>query len=203
MAFYHIDESLRYVESLGYSLFDEPVEVDARGLSNNNSSYFYGPKAAMFGVSGSPDAIDADVVIHELGHGVHYQIVPDWGYGHTGAMAEGFADYWAGSASYRKLFKQGSDFEIDTVFNWDGYFGTRVSTRSLWNQRARYFESSEYRAHVSVGGELGDELWSTPLFQTLKQGVEKYGEQAFTEIDTIVLESMFGLGRGMKNARSC
>ncbi|MFB9216469.1 proprotein convertase P-domain-containing protein [Vibrio sinaloensis] len=198
MAFYHIDESLRYVESLGYSLFDEPVEVDARGLSNNNSSYFYGPKAAMFGVSGSPDAIDADVVIHELGHGVHYQIVPDWGYGHTGAMAEGFADYWAGSASYRKLFKQGSDFEIDTVFNWDGYFGTRVSTRSLWNQRARYFESSEYRAHVSVGGELGDELWSTPLFQTLKQGVEKYGEQAFTEIDTIVLESMFGLGRGMK-----
>ncbi|CAK4074299.1 proprotein convertase P-domain-containing protein [Vibrio sp. 16] len=198
MAFYHIDESLRYVESLGYSLFTEPVVFDGRGLSNNNSSYFLGPKAAMFGIGGSPDAIDADIVIHELAHGIHYQIVPDWAYGHTGAMAEGFADYWAGSASYRKLHQQGSEFEIDTVFNWDGYFGNRISTRSLWNQRAKYFETSEYRAHESVGGELGDELWSTPLFQTLKQGVEKYGEEAFTEIDTLVLESMFGLGRGMK-----
>ncbi|WP_159650799.1 proprotein convertase P-domain-containing protein [Vibrio atypicus] len=198
MAFYHIDESLRYVESLGYNLFDSPVLFDARGLSNNNSSYFYGPKAAMFGIGGSPDAIDADVVIHELGHGVHYQIVKDWAYGHTGAMGEGFADYWAGSASYRKLYQQGSKFEIDTVFNWDGYFGNRVTTRSLWNQRAKYFEQSEYRAHESVGGELGDELWSTPLFQTLKQAVEQYGKEAFAEVDTIVLESMYGLGRGMK-----
>ena len=198
MAFYQIDQSLRYLESLGYSLFTEPVQYDARGLSNNNSSYFYGPKAAMFGIGGSPDALDADVVVHELGHGIHFQIVPDWGYGHTGAMAEGFADYWAGSNSYRKLYDQGSDFEIDTVFNWEGYFGTKIATRSLWNQRARYFESSEYLAHISVGGELGDELWSTPLFQTLKQGVERYGKEAFTEVDTIVLESMFGLGRSMK-----
>ncbi|USD42880.1 proprotein convertase P-domain-containing protein [Vibrio sp. SCSIO 43135] len=198
MAFYHLDQSIRYLESLGYNLFFEPVVFDARGLANDNSSYFYGPSAAMFGIGGSPDAIDADIVIHELAHGIHYQIVPDWGYGHTGAMGEGFADYWAGSYSYRKLYEEGSEFEIDTVFNWDGYFGTRISTRSLWNQRARYFEGSEYRAHVSVAGELGDELWSTPLFQTLKQAVELYGEPAFAEIDTLVLESMYGLGRGMK-----
>jgi len=49
-----------------------------------------------------------------------------------------------------------------------------------------------------VAGELGDELWSTPLFQTLKQGVALYGEEAFKEVDTLVLESMYGLGRGMK-----
>lgn len=198
MAFYQIDQSVRYLSSLGYSLFSAPIEFDAKGLANDNSSYYYGPKAIVFGGGVSLDAIDADVVVHELGHAVHYHIVPDWGYGHTGAIAEGFADYWAGSDSYRKLHKKGSDFEIDTVFNWEGYFGTRIGTRSLWNQRARYFENSEYRAHESVAGELGDELWSTPLFQTLKQGVEKYGEQAFNEVDTIVLESMYGLGRGMK-----
>lgn len=198
MAFYQIDQSLQYLQSLGFDLFEDPLVFDARGLANNNSSYFFGPKALMFGVGGSPDAMDADVVVHELGHAIHYQIVPDWGYGHTGALAEGFADYWAGSNSYRKLYQQGSDFEIDTLFNWDGYFGNKVSTRSLWNQRARYFEQSEYRAHESVAGELGDELWSTPLFQTLKQGVALYGEEAFKEVDTLVLESMYGLGRGMK-----
>lgn len=198
MAFYHLDKSLQYVSSLGYSLFDGPVRFDAHALSSNNSSYYVGPNAVMFGASGSPDTLDADVVVHELAHGIHYHILPDWAYGHTGALGEGFADYWAGSASYHILYQQGDDFEIDTVFNWDGYFGFKQGTRSLWNQKARYFESSEYRAHENVGGELGDELWSTPLFQTLKQAVALYGEPAFKEMDTLVLESMFGLGRGMK-----
>ncbi|ELR65637.1 subtilisin-like proprotein convertase [Photobacterium marinum] len=198
MAFYQIDQSLRYLKSLGYELFNEPVRFDATGITNDNSTYLIGTNTLMLGTGSAPDALDADVVVHELAHGIHHRIVEDWGYGHTGAMAEGFADYWAGSDSYRKLYEQGSNFEIDTVFNWDGYFGTKVATRSLWNQRARYFEQSEYRAHESVGGELGDELWSTPLFQTLKQGVELYGKEAFKEVDTIVLESMHGLGRGMK-----
>ena len=206
MAFYHLDSSLQYLTSLTYDLFDEPLRFDARGLSKDNSTYYYGPKALMLGVGGvSPDAIDADVVIHELGHGIHYQIVPDWAYGHTGAIAEGFADYWAGSASYRIQYsdasRRGQEFELDTVFNWDGVFGTRKTTRSLWNQRARYFESAEYPAHISVGGENGDELWSTPLFQALKASVERYGDgtdKVFREFDAIVLEGMYGIGRGVK-----
>ncbi|MCR9422371.1 proprotein convertase P-domain-containing protein [Vibrio sp. RM-69-4] len=198
MAFYHLDQSIDYTKQLGFSLFSEPVRFDARGLSSNNSSYYVGPKALLFGVGGSPDALDADVVTHELGHGIHYQIVPDWAYGHSGAIGEGFGDYWAGSHSFRRQYAQGKAFEIDTVFNWDGYFGTRISTRSLWNQRAKYFASAEYRAHESVAGELGDELWSTPLFQALKQAVNEYGQEAFAEFDRIVLESMYGLGRGLK-----
>lgn len=203
MAFTHLDQSLRYIEGLGFSLFEQPLEFDGRGLSADNSTYYYGPKATLFGIAGgSPDALDADVILHELGHGIHYQIVRDWAYGHTGAIGEGFGDYWAGSFSFRAQYEdaqtQGQEFEIDTVFNWDGYFGVRKTTRSLWNQRARYFRQAEYRAHESVAGELGDELWSTPLFQALKVGVERYGHAAFQEFDSIVLESMYGVGRGVK-----
>ncbi|MEZ8106061.1 proprotein convertase P-domain-containing protein [Vibrio cortegadensis] len=206
MAFYHLDSSMQYLTSLAYDLFDEPLRFDARGLSKDNSTYYYGPKALMLGVGGvSPDAVDGDVVLHEFGHGIHYQIVPDWAYGHTGAIAEGFADYWAGSASYKIQYldtsRRGQEFDLDTVFNWDGVFGTRKTTRSLWNQHARYFENSEYPAHVSVAGELGDELWSTPLFQALKASVERYGDGSdgvFREFDAIILEGMFGIGRGVK-----
>jgi subtilisin-like proprotein convertase family protein len=203
MAFTHLDQSLRYIEGLGFSLFEQPLEFDGRGLSADNSTYYYGPKATLFGIAGgSPDALDADVILHELGHGIHYQIVRDWAYGHTGAIGEGFGDYWAGSFSFRAQYEdaqtQGQEFEIDTVFNWDGYFGVRKTTRSLWNQRARYFRQAEYRAHESVAGELGDELWSTPLFQALKVSVERYGHAAFQEFDSIVLESMYGVGRGVK-----
>ncbi|MBW3695456.1 propeptide, peptidase [Vibrio sp. T187] len=203
MAFTHLDHSVRYIKDLGFSFFDSPIHFDGRGLSANNSSYYLGPKLAVFGVGGgSPDALDADVVLHELGHGIHYHIVKDWAYGHTGAIGEGLGDYWAGTYSYRTQYLDakttGQEFEIDTVFNWDGYFGTKKGTRSLWNQRARYLQQSEYRAHESVAGELGDELWSTPLFQSLKEGVNRYQGSAFEEFDTIVLESMYGLGRGLK-----
>ncbi len=198
MAFYHLDKSLSYLLSLGSNLFPDPIRFDARGLAKDNSAYYFGPKSIMFGIGGSPDAIDADVVLHELGHGIHYQIVPDWGYGHTGAIGEGFGDYWAGAYSYQIQHKNSEAFELDIFSNWDGLFGFKKRTRSLWNQRAKYFEHSEYRAHEFVGGELGDELWSTPLFQSLKQSVAKYGDSAFSEFDTIVLQSMYGLGRGMK-----
>ncbi|RBM68552.1 proconvertase P-domain protein [Vibrio tarriae] len=204
MAFVHLDNSLRYLNSLGYHLFDkadgsgtEPVLFDAAALPTNNSSYYLGPNTILFGEGVSPDALDADIIWHELGHAIHYHMVPDWAYGHTGALGEGFGDYWAGSHSYRNQYEQGKAFEIDTLFNWDGYFGTTISTRSLANLAARYYSAGGYRAHEREAGHLGDELWSTPLFQSLKQAVEQYGVSAFDEFNTVVLESMFGVGRGV------
>ncbi|ENM5825128.1 proprotein convertase P-domain-containing protein [Vibrio metoecus] len=196
MAFVHLDSSIQYLTSLGYPL-QEPILFDAAALSANNSSYYVGPNAILFGQGGSPDALDADIIWHEFGHAIHYQIVPDWAYGHTGALGEGFGDYWAGSHSYRNQFEQGKAFEVDTLFNWDGYFGTTISTRSLANLAARYYSAGDYRAHEHEAGYLGDELWSTPLFQSLKQSVEQYGVGAFDEFNTVVLESMFGVGRGV------
>ncbi len=206
MAYYHLDRSLAYVESLGFNLYQQPVRYDARGMFADNSVYYRDVQTTLLGIGGvTPDAFDGDVVVHELGHGLHYQIVPDWGYGHSGALGEGVGDYWAGSASYRQQYldatRRGQEFELDTVFNWDGVFGHRRGTRSLWNQRAQYFEQAEYRAHVSVGGEIGNELWSTPLFQALKGAVVLYGDesdQVFREFDTVVLQGMYGLGRGLK-----
>ncbi len=105
MAFYHLDNSLQYLSSLSYDLFEEPLRFDGRGLALDNSSYYTGLRALMLGVGGvSPDAADADVILHELGHGIHHQIVPDWAVGHTGAIGEGVGDYWAGSASYRTQY---------------------------------------------------------------------------------------------------
>ncbi|KQA99056.1 proconvertase P-domain protein [Vibrio metoecus] len=196
MAFAHLDSSIQYLTSLGYPL-QEPILFDAAALSANNSSYYVGPNAILFGQGGSPDALDADIIWHEFGHAIHYQIVPDWAYGHTGALGEGFGDYWAGAHSYRNQFEQGKAFEVDTLFNWDGYFGTTISTRSLANLAARYYSAGDYRAHEHEAGYLGDELWSTPLFQSLKQSVEQYGVGAFDEFNTVVLESMFGVGRGV------
>ena len=52
MAFYHLDNSIQYLASLTYNLFTQPVRFDARGLALDNSSYYYGPQALMFGIGG-------------------------------------------------------------------------------------------------------------------------------------------------------
>ncbi|PCK06914.1 MAG: hypothetical protein COA42_17010, partial [Alteromonadaceae bacterium] len=60
---------------------------------------------------------------------------------------------------------------------------------------ARYDPDQSYGAHQAFTGFVADELWSTPLFQAMTtlvgQGVPK------SEVDTLVIESHFGLGAGV------
>ncbi|WP_261858807.1 proprotein convertase P-domain-containing protein [Photobacterium sanguinicancri] len=200
MAFYHLDNSLHYVESLGFNdLFNQPVQFDAQGSNENNSKYLSDMNLLSFGMGGSPDTLDADVILHEFGHTINYFIVPDWAYGDTSGIGEGFGDYWAGMSTYRTQHQQGTNFELDTVFNFDGHFGGKSGgTRSLNDEAARYYPSAEYQAHISVNGTLSDQLWSTPIFQSLKEAVAIYDVDAFNAMNRIIIEGLYGLGRGTK-----
>ncbi|KDM92687.1 proprotein convertase P-domain-containing protein [Photobacterium galatheae] len=201
-AFYHLDHSLQYLASLGFSgeraLFTEPLKIDAQGQNTNNSTYLDDVSILSMGVGGVPDSEDADVVLHEFGHAINAMLVPDWKGGDTGAIGEGFGDYWAGAYSFWVQRNRDERFELDVFANWDGAAGAVKSRRSLHDDDARYDREMEYRAHISVAGTLGDELWSTPLFQTLKQAEAVYGEVAFDEFNRVVLEGMAGMGFGMK-----
>ena len=69
---------------------------------------------------------------------------------------------------------------------------------SLNAHGAQYVHSTTYGAHQSIpGGYQSDELWSTPLFQSLLTLVESHG-QSQESVDAILLESQFGLGSGLK-----
>ncbi len=54
-----------------------------------------------------------------------------------------------------------------------------------------------YSAHQSIPGGQSDELWSTPLFQSLITLVGTHGKTR-ESVDQIVLESHFGIGFGPK-----
>ncbi|UTV28128.1 proprotein convertase P-domain-containing protein [Photobacterium atrarenae] len=201
-AFYHLDHSLQYLEQLGFvgdkALFTAPLKIDAQGQSTNNSTYLSDVGMLAMGVGGVPDSEDADVVLHEFGHAINDKLVPDWKGGDSEAIGEGFGDYWAGAYSFWVQRDRSDPFELDVFANWDGAAGANKAQRSLNDTEARYYPEMEYRAHVSVYGTLSDQLWSTPLFQSLKQGVAIYGNDAFDEFNRIVLEGMAGMGFGMK-----
>lgn len=200
LVYFHIDQTQRYIQSLGFThatgIVERPIVTDSDGVNGQDNSYFSGGRLA-FGHGCVDDSEDADVVLHEYGHAIHYSINPSWGGGDCGAIGEGFGDYWAGSYSYST--PNGATFHPEWIFSWDGHGSPALcwAGRILNAFGAQYNPNTTYDAHVTIpGGYQSDELWSTPIFQTLitVMGLGYTRES----VDQIILESHFGLGSGVR-----
>ncbi|MBL7731917.1 MAG: T9SS type A sorting domain-containing protein [Chitinophagaceae bacterium] len=132
--YYHIDAMMRYLNttlSLGIMPYQYAggVRFDPSGLSGaDNSHYLSGSGQLAFGEGGVDDAEDADVIIHELGHGLH-----DWvtsgGLSQVNGLSEGTGDYIAGSYSRFRGYWTTANAAYHWMFNWDGhnpFWGGRV-----------------------------------------------------------------------------
>lgn len=198
MSYHHVDKSQRYIQSLGFvaekGIQNTSISVDANGASGqDNSFYSSGENQMSFGHGCVDDNEDADVILHEYGHAIQHWINDDWAGGDTGAMGEGFGDYWAASHSLSTV--NGIHFQPFQVFNWDAESNCWPGRR-LDKLDARYNHRTSYTAHSNMNGFVSDELWSTPLFQALYEMVRLgYPRE---DVDKIVLESHFGLGHGVK-----
>lgn len=196
MTYFHIDQSQRYMQSMGFTgstgIQFGSIGVDSDGINGSDQSYFLpGSNRMSFGHGCVDDNEDAFVILHEYGHAIQHSINNNWSGGDTGAMGEGFGDYWGGS--YRHSTANGT-FQINWAFPWDGH-NSCWGGRDLGQTQFQYDPSATYPAHAQVGGVDGDELWSAPLFAAMlelkSQGVAR------AEIDQIILEAHFGLGSGM------
>ena len=109
MAYYHINEAIAYLESLGYrgrrAIFTEPLPVDANGTQEDNAWYSPHERSLTFGLGGIDEAEDAEIILHELGHAIQDAICPGFGQSpQASAMGEGFGDYFAVSYFAEKRF---------------------------------------------------------------------------------------------------
>lgn len=199
--YFQIDQNQRYMQSLGFTgaagIQEGPIGTDSDGVNGqDNSHYIPSSNRMSFGHGCVDDSEDADVILHEYGHAIHYSINPGWGGADSGAIGEGFGDYWAGSYSYST--PNGPIMHPEWVFSWDGHSNCWPG-RNLNRTDAMYDPSRNYSAHSNVtymGATFqSDELWSAPIFNTMADlvGLGVPQEQA----DQIVLESHFGLGSGV------
>jgi hypothetical protein len=137
------------------------------------------------------------VILHEYGHAIQANINSGWSGGDTGAMGEGFGDYWAGAYSYSR--PNGNVYHPEWVFSWDGHSAC-WDGRLLNRTNAQYNASKTYGAHSSVTENgvtfQSDELWSAPLFEAMKALLAAGKPRA--NIDKIILEAHFGLGSNIK-----
>jgi len=142
--YYHIDTFMRYINvTLGITVhpyqYAGGVRFDPHGLSGaDNSHYISGSGIVAFGDGGVDDAEDPDVVIHELGHGLH-----DWltsgGLSQVQGLSEGLGDYFG--ISYSRTFLgqwAPSDPQYNWMFSWDGHNPFWSGRLTSWNDNHLY-----------------------------------------------------------------
>jgi len=122
-SYFHLDNSMRYInETLGFELkpiyYDGGVRFDPHWGDNTvNAQYLGGEGRLRFGEGGVDSAEDADIVLHELGHGLH-DWVTDGNLGRTHGLSEGSSDYWAASYTRGLGLMSESDPGYHTLARW-------------------------------------------------------------------------------------
>ena len=105
MAYYWITESQKYIQSLGFGTTFRPVNMKSQAVRINqwgqdNSFATDKQNEIRFGKGGVDDAEDAEVILHEYGHAIHFSQSPTFYTSvESGSIGEGFGDYWAVTVS--------------------------------------------------------------------------------------------------------
>jgi hypothetical protein len=171
MIYYYVDFAQRYIQQLGFSSLDNrPVAFNVGGTTADVSFYIpdgFGTGRIVVGTGGVDDAEDAETVLHEYGHSLQDNAKPEiWRTAgtagveaRTGAMGEGFGDYWACSVMAQHFQQAGTPYET-AVMEWDS---TDFSTSSP--PTIRSITSTKHYPE-SVTGEVHDdgEMWSSTLW---------------------------------------
>jgi Fungalysin metallopeptidase (M36) len=192
MAYFHIDRTRAYVDSLGLSesLRARPQRVRANAIPADNSFYSSMTQSMTLGRGGVDDGEDADVIVHEYGHSLQDQAVKG-AFGRTiatGSMGEGFGDYLAAAMS--ALVTGGNPGFDACIFDWDSisYSPTGCGRRA---DRALTLKRAERRCLLEI--HCVGEAWSGLLYELrVALGADTLGQSV---MDRVVLESHFMLGK--------
>lgn len=178
-AYWHLDNSLRYVNET-LNIVCKPLTnggilmFDPHGLNGDDNSY-YSNGQLVFGEGCIDDAEDADVVLHELGHGLH-----DWitngNLSQVQGLSEGSGDYWA--QSYSRSLNQwpSSAPAYNWMFSWDGHnecWGGRITNYTVLypgsgaiHTRGQIWASALMRIYDKIGKEKTDRAFFEGLAMT-------------------------------------
>jgi Zn-dependent metalloprotease len=175
MAYFHLDRNQRYIQSLGFlDVNNRAVSADPHGVFGMDNSHYvplpFGAGWVAFGEGGVDDAEDADVLLHEYGHAIQDNQNPGrfLPFRETGAMGEGFGDYWAFSNSPQ------TGFDPACIGEWD-FQGTCLR---------RVDGTKHYPEDLAGEVHADGEIWSSALHGVF----EALGKET---ADRTILESHF------------
>ena len=181
MAYYWITEAQKYIQSLGFGVWRRPVNMQSQlvrlnQLGYDNSFATTQPRTELrFGKGGVDDAEDAEVILHEYGHAIHFSQNFDFG-GEGGSISEGFGDYWAATVSDHISPTR----DEACVADWDSVSYTSTVPHCLRRLDTNLHYPEDLNGKVHHDGQI----WSHALWDIR-------GALGPTTADTIILEGSF------------
>ena len=187
MGYYWVTEAQKYIQSLGFGSTRRPVNMESQDLRINqwgaDNSFSWDKKDMIkLGKGGVDDAEDAEVILHEYGHAIQDSQQTPFGFGFTtesGAIGEGFADYWAVTVS--NVIVPTPD--TPCVADWDSVSYTSDVPHCLRrvDEDLHYPEDLDGRVHHD------GQIWSRALWD-IRNALGHH------VADTIILEGQFDVG---------
>jgi hypothetical protein len=181
MAYYWITESQRYIQSLGFGVWRRPINkapqaVRVNQLREDSSVAKFKKEEILFGSGGVDDAEDAEVILHEYGHAMHFSQAPGmYQTAESAAIGEGFGDYWAVTVSHAVA----PTADPACVADWDATAYTVTVPHCL-----RRVDRDVYYEDLSGDVHRDGRVWSRALWEIRKA----LGSVA---ADTVILEAQF------------
>jgi hypothetical protein len=170
-------------QSLGFGVWRRPinlgsqdVRIDQWGI--DNSSATDKQDVLRFGKGGVDDAEDAEVILHEYGHAIHYSQSPTFYVSaESDAIGEGFSDYWA--VTVADVLAPTPDAAC--VADWDSVEYTTDVPHCL-----RRVDTDLHYPEDLDGREHHDgRIWSRALWDIRRV-------LGHVRADTVILEAQFG-----------
>ncbi|MGZ4389017.1 MAG: M36 family metallopeptidase [Gaiellaceae bacterium] len=183
MAYYWITEAQKYIQSLGFGtglyppVNKQSQKVRINQLGYDNSFATTQPIDELrFGKGGVDDAEDAEVILHEYGHAIHFSQGFAFASEEAGAISEGFGDYWA--VDVTNVIAPTPD--APCVADWDSTSYTRTVPHCLRRVDGNLHYPGDLSGEVHHDGQI----WSRALWDIR-------GALGHAEADTIILNGQF------------
>jgi hypothetical protein len=183
MAYYWITEAQRYIQSLGFgtgrypavNMQSQRVRINQLGYDNSFATD-HPVDELRFGKGGVDDAEDAEVILHEYGHAIHFSQRFSFATEEAGAISEGFGDYWA--ANVTNILAPTPDPAC--VADWDATSYTSTVPHCL----RRVDENLHYPGDLSGEVHHDGQLWSRALWD-IRTAL------GHAKADTVILNGQF------------
>lgn len=181
MGYYWVTEAQKYIQSLGFGSTRRPVNKQPQKLRLNqwgqDNSFASDTKDEMrFGKGGVDDAEDAEVILHEYGHAIHFSQNFSFASEEAGAISEGFGDYWAANVTNNLAPTP----DPACVADWDSTAYTTTVPHCLRRVDTNLHYPQDLNGEVHHDGQL----WSRSLWD-IRTAL------GHVKADTIILEAQF------------
>ena len=184
MAYFWVTEAEKYLQRLGFgstspAINDYPSRVRINQYGADNSFTTDHPVDEIrFGKGGVDDAEDAEVILHEYGHAIHFAQGFAFASEEAGAISEGFGDYWAADVAdiVAKQLGVPQKTPFGCLMDWDSTSYTSTVPHCI-----RRIDLDKHYPRDLVGEVHADgEIWSRALYDI-------HNALGHTEADTIIV----------------